>query len=466
MLALGACVAQGQSLTTKRVAVGLNGSLFATAPPGDTERLFIVQQGGQIRILDLTNESLLPTPFITIAVQSVGEQGLLGLAFHPDYDQNGYFYVNYSRPGDGDTVVARYKVSDKDPNVADPNSALQLFTIDQPFSNHNGGWIGFGPNDGYLYVSMGDGGSGNDPGDRAQNLDILLGKMLRIDVDGDDFPGDPNNNYAIPPTNPFVDKPGRDEIWAYGLRNPWRAGFDRDTGDLYIGDVGQSNREEIDFQPGDSTGGENYGWKCEEGFACGAQQSRFCRCGDENLLPPILDVGRGLGQCITGGYVYRGSAIPALQGTYFYADYSSDRIWSLRYDGNNISEHVERTTELRAPDFILSDIASFGEDGHGELYICDRGGEIFKIISAAPPCEDIRKFKANCNNNGFVKAVVKLTNDLSDGLSVLIGIGDDEYDVEINGKKAKTKECCYEGAVSVQLLDPADCKPAIDVNCP
>ncbi|RJP34422.1 MAG: hypothetical protein C4547_10870 [Phycisphaerales bacterium] len=463
---LWASAVQAQRLTTERVAVGLNGSLFVTAPPGDTQRLFIAVKDGQILILDLTKGEILPTPFIDIAVESFAEQGLLGLAFHPDYEQTGHFFVHYSRPGDGNTVVARYTVSDKDPNVADPNSAVQLFVIDQPHDNHNGGWIGFGPRDGYLYVAMGDGGSGDDPDDRAQNIDDLLGKMLRIDVNGDDFPEDPHNNYAIPPTNPFVGREGRDEIWALGLRNPWRCSFDRLTGDLYVGDVGQEAREEIDFQPGDSRGGENYGWKCEEGTICGDEPSRFCKCGDENLVPPILDLERSDARCISGGYVYRGSAIPALAGTYFFADYLTRRVWSLRYDGREVSEFTDRTEELSSPGYDLRALASFGEDARGEVYICSTRGEIYRIVAAGPACEDIRKLKADCNGRGRVNAVVRLKNKLYDGQSVTLAVGDEEYEVDIRGRKAKLKVCCSQGVVTVELRDPQECRPPVDVECP
>lgn len=465
VLALSAGPAMSVPLTTIRVASGLTNPLYAVSPPGDVGRLFIVQQNGQIRILDLVSGSLLPAPFATITVNFGGERGLLGLAFHPDYADNGYFYVNYSRPGDGATVVARYKVMDNDPNRADPNSAFILLTVSQPFSNHNGGWVSFGPDE-YLYISFGDGGSGGDPGDRAQNKAELLGKMLRIDVNGDDFPQDPNRNYAIPPSNPFVGVPDvREEIWATGLRNPWRCSFDRQSGDLYIGDVGQGAREEISFQPGDSPGGLNYGWKCEEGNACFGN-SQHCRCGDENLVPPIHDYPRNVGTCVTGGYVYRGSAIPGLDGTYFFADYSNSNIWSFRYDGNQVTEYTVRTTELRPQGFSINNPAGFGEDANGEIYICDHGGEVFKIIANTPPCEDVRRLTGKCTRSGKIKAAVKLTDASHDGRTVVLGIGDDEFNVVVRGKKAKLAECCYNGPQTVSLLAPADCKPPKDVTCP
>ena len=256
----------GTTIQLQQVVSGLNLPVTVENAGDGSGRIFIVQQTGQIRIL--SGGTLLPTPFLNISalVSCCGEQGLLGLAFHPDYANNGFFYVNYTNVA-GDTVVARYEVSATDPNVADPNSAQTVLTQDQPFSNHNGGQLAFGP-DGYLYIALGDGGSGGDPQDNGQNLNTWLGKLLRVDVNGDDFPGDPNRNYAVPPDNPFVGIAGLDEIWAYGLRNPWRCTFDRVTGDLFIADVGQNAWEEINFQPASSGGGENYGWDVLEGAHC------------------------------------------------------------------------------------------------------------------------------------------------------------------------------------------------------
>jgi glucose/arabinose dehydrogenase len=339
-------------------------------------------RNGHVRVFDLNTNTLLPKPFLTIpSVAGGSEQGLLGLAFHPDYASNGFFYVHYNRSS-GATIVDRFQVSG-DPNVADPASRHPVFTTGQPFSNHNGGWLAYGP-DGYLYLALGDGGSGGDPGNRGQNTGVFLGKMLRIDPDGDDFPADPNRNYAIPPTNPFAGGGGLGEIWAYGLRNPWRDSFDRATGDLWIADVGQGAWEEIDFQPGTSTGGENYGWRCYEGdhaFNLGG-------CAPANTMVfPIHEYSHALGCSVTGGYVYRGCAVPDLDGTYFFADFCSARIWSFRYDGVMVSEFTDRTAEL-APGGGLSirGISSFGEDAAGEIYICDlSGGEVFKIVPDGVP---------------------------------------------------------------------------------
>ncbi|MFT5058798.1 MAG: glucose/arabinose dehydrogenase, partial [Planctomycetota bacterium] len=263
--------AQAQALVTTRVANAYSSPVFVCSPPGDMDRLFVVQRGGQIRILDdlYGNPTKLSTPFLTVTgITSGGEQGLLGLAFHPDYATNGRFFVNYTANSGGATTIREYAVSAGNPNVANPSPVQTLLTIAQPFSNHNGGCIQFGP-DGMLYIGTGDGGSGGDPQDRAQDPAELLGKMLRMDVDLP-FP-------HVPPTNPFFTSPTAELglIWATGLRNPWRFSFDSATGDMYIGDVGQNAWEEIDFQPASSTGGENYGWKCMEGNHCFGS-SPFC----------------------------------------------------------------------------------------------------------------------------------------------------------------------------------------------
>ena len=251
----------GTGFTSIRLVTGLARPVQVVAPPNDFDRIFIVEQRsgstGRIRIFNLDTNTLNSTPFLSLTVSTSSEQGLLGLAFHPNYDQNGQFYVNYTA-SNGDTYIKRYTVS-SNPDIADSGSGYTIMTIDQPYTNHNGGWLGFGP-DGYLYIGTGDGGSGGDPGNRAQDItNQKLGKMLRIDVDG----GLP---YSNPPSNPFVGITGDDEIWAYGLRNPWRCSFDSETGDLWMGDVGQNAYEEVSFQPVTSTGGENYGWRCYEGI--------------------------------------------------------------------------------------------------------------------------------------------------------------------------------------------------------
>ncbi len=387
-------------LDTTQVATGLARPLFVTAPAGDFGRLFIVEQfsgnTGRIRVLEIPANNLLAAPFLSISPVTTGnEQGLLGLAFHPDYMNNGYFWVNYTGAG-GTTNIVRYQASPPTSNTANAASATTVMTIAQPFSNHNGGWIGFGP-DGYLYIATGDGGSANDPGNRAQDITSqLLGKMLRIDVDGtDNIPGNDDDDgvigmtlppYTNPADNPFVGISGDDEIWAYGLRNPWRNSFDALTGDLYIADVGQGAWEEIDFQDASSPGGENYGWRCMEGNHCTGLSGCTCNvnCGAGLLECPIYEFSHsadGFSCSVTGGYVYRGCAMPDMNGIYFFADYCSARIKSFRYDPIlGVTEFTDRTVELDTPSVTINDITSFGEDAWGELYICDQGGQVHKII--------------------------------------------------------------------------------------
>jgi len=395
-------------LTTTRVASGLSQPVFVTAPPGDTTRLFIVEQGsagvGRIKVLDLATGIVSPTVYLSVSpINAGGEQGLLGLAFHPDFATNGFLYVYYSNSS-ADNAVARYtaNVPYMTSTTADAASARQVHVVDQPFGNHNGGWIGFGP-DGYLYIAKGDGGSGNDPGNRAQTItNMLLGKMLRLDVNGDDFPVDPARNYAIPPTNPFVGVVGDDEIFHYGLRNPWRNSFDRLTGQMYIGDVGQGAFEEIDVAAA-GQGGLNYGWRCMEGFNCTGLTG--CTCNAPTLTNPIHAYSHGAGCSVTGGYVYRGTALCGWQGRYFFADYCSATIWWLRYQGAPNPPVTNVTAMLDPPGALsIASVSSFGEDANGELYICDHGGEVFKVVPAGSG--------ADCNLNGTPDAC-----DIANGTS-------------------------------------------------
>jgi glucose/arabinose dehydrogenase len=388
--AAGPALAQEQpnapqaTIQLQRVASGLAYPVDITAPKGDRGRLFIVEKTGYLRIVTIVGGvyTLLPTPFLNIdsLVGSSGsEQGLLGLAFHPNYASNGYFYVNYTDNA-GDTVVARYRVSSGDPNLADPASAQILLTIDQPYSNHNGGQIQFGP-DGYLYIGMGDGGSGGDPGDRSQNPGVLLGKMLRIDVNGD-------APYAIPPSNPFVG-PGNplDEIWALGLRNPWRFSFDRLTGDMWIGDVGQGAWEEVNLEPGGDPGGRNWGWRCMEGTHV-YNTSGNCPSDLSVLDDPIYEYSHSDGISITGGYVYRGSPNSPYFGHYFFADYAvGSQARTLHYSG---SAWVRVDHTLAAPSGqSLNVLTSFGEDAIGNLYATDYAsstGEVYLLRLRPATC--------------------------------------------------------------------------------
>ena len=363
-------------LTTVRIATGLSGPVGLYSTPDDPDKLFILEQGGRIKVFE--GGSVLPTPFLDVSslISTGGERGLLGMAFDPGYGTNGHFYVNYTNAS-GNTVIARYTVSG-DPNVADPGSAVILKTIIQDFANHNGGQLQFGP-DGMLYVGMGDGGSGGDPNNRSQNPLSLLGKMLRLDVD--------NPPTYVPADNPFVgDGSTLDEIWALGVRNPWRFSFDRLTGDMYIGDVGQNAHEEISFQPADSPGGENYGWRCYEGDFVYNDSG----CGPiEDYVFPIVDEPHSGGVCsITGGFVYRGCEIPDLSGTYFYSDWCADFIRSFRYVDGVVTDERDRTVELTPTTGTITSIVSFGEDAYGELYIVSAGGSIYKIVpdDGAPEC--------------------------------------------------------------------------------
>jgi glucose/arabinose dehydrogenase len=352
-------------LNAQLVVSGLHSPVYLTAPPGDTTgRLFVVEQGG--RVVIVRNGAALATPFLdlTDSVVSGGEQGLLGLAFYPDYAASGRFIVSYTRK-DGSSVLARYQVSAGNPDLAEPLSGQTLLTVAQPATNHNGGMVTFGP-DGYLYVGLGDGGGGGDPLGTGQDRTDLLGSMLRLDVSG-------AGGYAIPPSNPYAGSPTfRPELWNYGLRNPWRFSFDRQTGDLYIGDVGQNAVEEIDVAAAGTGGGQNYGWNIMEGTRCYGAGS----CNQAGLVPPVLDYPHGDGCSVTGGYVYRGTAIPALQGTYLYGDFCSGWIRGFRWQAGQASDLREW------PALAGGTLSSFGEDADGELYLVRYGsGAIYRIVS-------------------------------------------------------------------------------------
>jgi glucose/arabinose dehydrogenase len=324
-------------------------------------RLFIVEKRGRIRILQ--NNQLLPEPFLDIQ-NEVGsqhtEQGLLGLAFHPKYSETGLFFVNYT-DGNGNTVIARFHVSADDPNRADPASEVDLLHVDQPYANHNGGGLVFG-SDGYLYIGLGDGGSAGDPQGNGQNPQTMLGKLLRIDVDH-------GNPYATPPDNPFAGGGGLPEIWAYGLRNPWRFSFDRLTGGLYSADVGQDAWEEVDFVRAGTPGGLNFGWNYYEGTHPFQGQPP----ANATFIWPVAEYSHAEGCSVTGGYVYRGSALPEWQGVYFYGDYCSGTIWGLIHTG-------EDTWQVKALFDTGAQISTFGVDEAGEIYLIDyRSGTLLRL---------------------------------------------------------------------------------------
>jgi hypothetical protein len=365
------------SVVFREVVSGLTQPIFVANAGDGSNRLFVVERAGRIWIF--ANGTLLPVPFLDIhsIVNSTGsEQGLLSLAFHPNYEANGQFYITYTDQN-GSVILSRLVRSATDPNLANVNSRTTILTIPHPtFQNHNGGTLAFGP-DGYLYWSVGDGGSGGDPSNNAQNLNVLLGKILRLDVDH----VSPGLNYSIPTSNPFYNTPNRrGEIWAYGLRNPWRLSFDRQTGDLFIGDVGQNTREEIDFQPAGSLGGQNYGWRVMEGTLCFNPPTG---CDQSGKVLPIAEYSHSFGCSVTGGYIYRGSLYTPMQGHYFYGDFCSGILFSLYNDPTN------GWTVTQIADTPYS-ITSFGEDEHGELYLTDyNAGKIYQICYEATVDMDI-----------------------------------------------------------------------------
>lgn len=343
------------------VADDFSRPLYVTGAGDDSRRLFVVEQYGAIRIIQ--DGQVLDEPFLDIAPRITtegNEQGLLGLVFHPNYEENGYFYVNYSDNPSGDTIVARYSVSADDPNVADPNSEFLILHVTQPYPNHNGGPMVFGQ-DGYLYIGMGDGGSGGDPEGNGQNTFSLLGKILRLDVDS----AEP---YGIPADNPFADgADGAPEAWVYGLRNPWRFSFDRETGDLYIGDVGQNAYEEVSFLAAGESGA-NFGWNLLEGTHAYSGLP-----APSDVVMPFAEYPHNQGSSVTGGFVYRGNLIPALQGVYLYADFSSGRMWYAYRDesGEWVNDILIASTN--------ESISSFGEDDDGELYFTSFNGGVWRF---------------------------------------------------------------------------------------
>jgi glucose/arabinose dehydrogenase len=363
-------------IALETVITGLTGPVRVVAPEGD-DRLFVVELGGLIKVFNQDGSSRGTFLDLTAFTRPVFERGLLGLAFAPDYATSGRFYVQYtdnSFTAETESQIWRFQVS-ANPDIADASSGELLLTVFQPQSNHNGGHLEFGP-DGMLYIGLGDGGGSGDPGNRSQDPAQLLGKMLRLDVSGPGLP-------SIPPDNPFVGQTPLDEIWATGLRNPWCYSFDRLTGDLYIADVGQGEIEEIDVQPAASGGGENYGWRLMEGSAC---FNPATNCNDGSLTLPVHEYTHTSGRCsISGGYVYRGSAIPAEAGNYFFGDYCTGEVWTLRWtQGGGASSIVDRTAELNTDVTIGQfELTSFGQDGNGELYVIENdAGRVHRIVDA------------------------------------------------------------------------------------
>jgi hypothetical protein len=382
------------------------------------------------------------TPFLDLSgvvSQSGSETGLLGLAFHPEYHENGYFFVNYTRVSDGSTVVSRFSADENNPDLANRESEIQLLTVEQPNVNHNGGQLLFGP-DGYLYIALGDGGGSGDPQNRGQNRTTFLGKILRIDVDVEDSAG-----YAIPPDNPFVnDETALDEIWAWGLRNPWRNSFDRLTGDFWIADVGQNSREEINFQPAGSPGGENYGWRCYEGN----QPYNQSECPEvENYVFPVFDYahqGTGCTGSVTGGYVYRGALFNELFGVYIFSDYCTGNFYAITQTGEGFNGG-------QLSDFNKWGVSTFGEDRYGELYLAQKGtGEIYRI-AATGDCKPVAKILAN-------DSTLVLQPDSSINLEALyhpsLQYEWQKNDEPVAGGNQFELEISEEGVYTVQVTDP------------
>ena len=386
---------------------GLSGPVFITHAGDASDRLFVVERGGLIKVV--VDGQVQATPFLDLRgliTASGGEQGLLGLAFHPQFRSNGRFYVYYTPPPPnpnpnglvGYNALAEFRVPPPGGNVADPNSRRVLFSVPDRATNHNGGMLAFGP-DGYLYVAIGDEGGANDQYNNARNLGTLFGKVLRIEVNRTSA----GLQYAIPATNPFVGQAGaRGEIWAYGLRNPWRLSFDRATGDLWIADVGQGAYEEINRQPAVSPGGQHYGWSTMEGFQCFQATS----CNQTGLTLPVAEYSHSVGCSVTGGYVYRGARHPALSGAYVFGDYCSGRIWTLRQQGGTWASALAIDSDYR--------ITSFGEDERGELYVVAANGTIYRLV-------DSTQTVVNCSPRPAVG--VRTTRDGTDALSVTVTAG-------------------------------------------
>ncbi len=415
------------------------------------DRLFVLERDGRIRIIG-ADGTVQATPFLDINPRvnsSQSEQGLLGLAFHPDYLNNGYFYVYYTANNEN-TQVSRFSVS-ADPNLADANSELKILDANQPFWNHNGGCMKFGP-DGYLYISLGDGGSGGDPQNNGQKRQTFLGKLLRIDVDN----GTP---YAIPADNPFADDDETlDEIWALGLRNAWRFSFDRVTGDLWMGDVGQSNWEEINFQPANSTGGENYGWRCYEGDH--PFNTSNCAAMSEMTFP-VFEYSNSFSQgcSVTGGFVYRGCQFPALYGRYLFTDFCSGKFWSITPDGNDW-----QTVELA--DLNNNIFSSFGENNDGELFVTGHGnGTVYRITSSSGFLAATNE-TCTSNNDGAIAITIptdQLTDPVwNDGSTELnrTGLAPGLYNLEVK----TTNNCVFSGQIEVAAGLPYPDQPLITID--
>lgn len=433
-----------------------------------SDRLFVVEKRGVISVFQNDPSTPTKSTFLDIEarVDDAGsEEGLLGLVFHPEYTTNGFLYVYYTASGPERSVISRFEVT-ADPDVADPASELVLLEFSQPYTNHNGGSLAFGPDDRFLYVGSGDGGSFGDPQCRAQNLEEMLGKILRIDVDNPSG----GKNYGIPVDNPYYGNAEGylEEIYASGMRNPWRFSFDPETGLLWCGDVGQNSWEEIDI----IENGGNYGWAVMEGNHCYASPWACApECDPAGLIPPVWEYSHtGGGFSITGGYVYHGSSVPELEDRYIYADYVTGRIWSLEYDGINPAVN----TLLLDSDIGIS---TFGVDEAGELYLCDLGGTIYTFTPTIDPiCSDISSFQSRCvlgGNGPKAQFRVILSNSTQwAGETIRFAVGDDTISttIETNGTHsralAQLSGLDAGGSYAATMVEPANCFDPIEIVCP
>ncbi len=403
-LAISASAVAGTTAIKPKLVLttGLTYPTWIGHAPGDETRLFVLEKAGRVRIIQLgATPTLVATsfldinPIVTGGASSSDEQGLLGMAFDPDYATNGQFYVYYT--GTGTNNLARYTVSTANPNVANATGVVMM-TWSDPYTNHNGGDIHFKPGTRDLYMGTGDGGSANDPSGNSQNLASKLGKMHRITP----TVGGTSPYYTIPASNPFVGGATTDDtIWSYGLRNPWRWCFDQENADMYIADVGQNAIEEVNYEPNGAAGGRNYGWRCTEGTSCTGLTG--CTCNGTTLTAPVRTYSHSAagGYSITGGRVYRGCAMPDMHGIYFYVDYSSNNSWSMRMVNGVVTEFVTRNAELQTAvgGQTVNQVAAFGEDALGEMYMADHGGGIYKIIPASGEVVCVPPNPADLNND-------------------------------------------------------------------